>query len=232
MRFLFAYRNHYTDNLSIAETYLAENNFAAASSTLSTIYEKFSLSEEQVSELTSLQIYIRWLQQLDEKGETIYKLPENEIEYLVNYVETYSGRGVVFANNILCGLYGICLEKDNTLNPDFQKAPLVADEVINLRESVSSASSACDKKGVLGECVPNPTNGNATISYDLFTGGVVEIQLYNSIGQLVKSLPQGNLSKGSYKATISVAGLPVGVYHYTLVVNNERVDGKKVVVNF
>ena len=89
----------------------------------------------------------------------------------------------------------------------------------------------CDRKGVLGECVPNPANGNATISYEIFTGGVVEIQLFNSVGQLVKSLPQGKLSKGNYKATISVVGLPVGVYHYTLVVDNERVDGKKVVVN-
>ena len=88
-----------------------------------------------------------------------------------------------------------------------------------------------DKKGVLGECVPNPTNGNAAISYEIFTGGGVEIQVFNNIGQMVKSLPQGNLTKGNYKATISVAGLPVGVYHYTLVVNGERVDGKKVVVN-
>jgi len=87
------------------------------------------------------------------------------------------------------------------------------------------------KRGVLGECVPNPINGNATISYELFAGGVVEIQLFNSIGQLVKSLPQGTLTKGNYKTTISVVGMPVGVYHYTLVVNGERVDGKKVVVN-
>ena len=89
----------------------------------------------------------------------------------------------------------------------------------------------CNRKGSLGECVPNPTNGDATISYELFTGGVVEIQLFNSVGQLVKSLPQGKLSKGSYKATVSVSGMPMGVYHYTLVVNGERVDGKKVVVN-
>ena len=88
-----------------------------------------------------------------------------------------------------------------------------------------------DKKGSLGECVPNPTNGNATISYEIFTGGVVEIQLFNSIGQMVKSLPQGKLSNGNYKATISVVGMPVGVYHYTLVVNGERVDSKRVVVN-
>jgi len=89
----------------------------------------------------------------------------------------------------------------------------------------------CDRKGSLGECVPNPTHGDATISYEIFTGGVVEIQLFNSIGQMVKSLPQGNLSKGNYKTTVSVSGMPVGVYYYTLVVNGERVDGKKVVVN-
>ncbi|MDR0207191.1 MAG: C25 family cysteine peptidase [Bacteroidales bacterium] len=86
-------------------------------------------------------------------------------------------------------------------------------------------------KGALGECVPNPTSGDATISYEIFTGGVVEIQFFNSMGQLVKSLPQGNLSKGDYRATISVVEMPVGVYHYTLVVIGERVDSKKMVVN-
>ena len=101
----------------------------------------------------------------------------------------------------------------------------VSSEILDMR------NTTCDRKGSLGECVPNPTNGNATIFYEIFTGGVVEIQLFNSIGQMVKSLPQGKQSKGNYKTTISVVGMPVGVYHYTLVVNNERVDGKKVVVN-
>jgi len=51
------------------------------------------------------------------------------------------------------------------------------------------------------------------------------------MGQLVKSLSQGTLKQGSYQAKISLAGVPVGLYHYTLLVNGERADAKKMVVN-
>jgi len=88
-----------------------------------------------------------------------------------------------------------------------------------------------DKKGILGECVPNPTNGNATIYYEIFTEGVAEIHIYNAMGQLVKTLPQGTLKKGGHKSKVSFAGFPAGLYHYTLFVNGERTDSKKVVVN-
>jgi len=88
-----------------------------------------------------------------------------------------------------------------------------------------------DKKGALGECVPNPTNGNALIFYEIYREGVVEIQIYNIMGQLVKTFPQGMLKQGNYKVKISFAGVPAGLYHYSLLVNGERVDVKKVVVN-
>jgi len=111
LRFLFHYRNHYTDNLSIVETYLAENNYREALTTLYRMYEQFEMNEEQIEELNGLQTYIHWLQQLEEAGNSIYKLSENDLHYLVNYVETNTGRGTVFAHNILCGLYGICIEE-------------------------------------------------------------------------------------------------------------------------
>ena len=111
LRFLFSYRNHYTDNLSIAETYMAEHNYEEAQATIAGIYAQFEITSEQVDELMGLQTYIRWLQQLENNQKNIYLLSENEIEYLVNFVETNIGRGRVFANNILCGLYEICLDE-------------------------------------------------------------------------------------------------------------------------
>jgi len=83
----------------------------------------------------------------------------------------------------------------------------------------------------LGECIPNPTNGNATIFYELYTEGSVEIQVFNAMGQLVKSFPQGKLKQGNYQAKVSLSGFPAGLYHYTLVINGEKTDAKKLVVN-
>jgi hypothetical protein len=210
LRYLFAYRNHYTDNLSIAETYLAENNFSDAQSTLSTIYEKFALSEEQISELLSLQIYIRWLQQLDENGESIYKLPENEIEYLVNFVETWpaashNGRGVVFANNILCGLYGICIEDAECRKQNAEGS----NEVVNkdLWESVQSVSSVCKNQALENIIlVPNPTTGQLTINNGQWT--INNIEIFDIYGKKQLSIVNSQLSINE----INISHLPAGLY--------------------
>jgi len=113
------------------------------------------------------------------------------------------------------------------------KATLLATlpQIPNPKPETPNPKPETSKTGALGQCIPNPTNGNATIFYELYTEGIVEIQIYNAMGQLVKTLPQGTLKRGTYQAKISLAGVPAGVYHYTLLINGERTDGKKVVVN-
>ncbi|MCL2289979.1 MAG: T9SS type A sorting domain-containing protein [Bacteroidetes bacterium] len=88
-----------------------------------------------------------------------------------------------------------------------------------------------DKKGALGQNIPNPATGITTINFEIYTEGAVEIVIYNISGQLVKSLPQGNLTEGNYQTKISLVGMPVGMYHYALFVNGERTDAKKMIVN-
>jgi hypothetical protein len=164
LRFLFQYRGQYYDYLSITETYLAENNYREALATISTMYDKFKLSEEQVDELTSLQGYIRWLQQIEAREDNIYNLLENDINYLVHFVETNTGRGKVFANNILCELYGICLDEAGGMRDEVGG---LRDEVGGMGDEVgdlSSASSACSKALENITLVPNPTTGELTIT--------------------------------------------------------------------
>jgi len=50
------------------------------------------------------------------------------------------------------------------------------------------------------------------------------------MGQFVKSVEQ-KTSVGGHKSKISFVGFSAGLYHYTLFVNGERTDSKKVVVN-
>jgi tetratricopeptide (TPR) repeat protein len=87
------------------------------------------------------------------------------------------------------------------------------------------------KKGVLSQNIPNPANGSTMVVYDILEEGTVEIRLYNSLGQLLKSLPQGTLVEGTYRMNISLTGLPAGLYHYILFVNGEQTDAKKLIVN-
>ena len=160
LRYLFSYRGNYTDNLSIAETYLAENNYEKALATVANIYEKFEITEEQVIELKGLQTYTHWLQQLDANNLSIYSLPENELYYLMNFVETYTGRGTVFANNILCGLYGIC--EDEVSGERYEVRGEEAESRKQKAESEESsyALTILQSYGLESiNVIPNPTTG-------------------------------------------------------------------------
>jgi len=182
-RFLFAYRAHYTDYLSIAETYLAESNYNEALATLAKIYAQFEVTEEQILELKGFETYIHWLQQLDEKGENIYTLFDEEIKHLVNYVETHTGRGTMFAKNILCKLYRICIEE---AEGGKQKAEGADDETIDLRKSVTSVLSACEKSTLENITIhPNPTTGELQVtSYRL---RITSIEVFDVYGRKLSS---------------------------------------------
>ena len=94
-----------------------------------------------------------------------------------------------------------------------------------------SLNPSTPQKGALGQNMPNPATGITTIDFEMYTEGIAEIRIYNLSGQLVKKLPQGTLVAGKYQTKVSVAGMAVGMYHYALFINGERVDAKKLVVN-
>jgi len=199
LRFLFSYRGHYIDYLSITETYLAENNFTEALTTLYQIYKQFEITEDQIAELQGLEFYTHWLQQLEKEQNNIYNLSEREINYLLNYVKTHTGRGVVFANNILCELYGIRLEEKGEVRKEKGEKENGEnhDKQLNLRKSVQSADNIT--------LHPNPTTGElSVVSYQL---SVERIDIFDVYGRNVGAYPCGRP-----ETTINIAHLQAGVY--------------------
>jgi len=218
LRFLFSYRGQYGDYLSIAETFLAENNYREALATLTQLHEKFKLTEEQVSEITALRIYTHWLQQLEEQGNSIYTLSENEIEYLVNYAETHSGRGVIFAKNILCGLYGVCLEEGDV---DFLEIPRSArNDEGKSAQSVSSEFKINALENI--QIFPNPTTGELQIQSSKFK--VQNVEIYDVYGRnLTPQTPYP-----TPLTTINISHLHSGIY-FVKITTDVGVVVKKVV---
>ena len=73
----------------------------------------------------------------------------------------------------------------------------------------------------LDQNYPNPFNPTTTISFSLPKSENVRIMIYNSIGQLVKTLVDNHFSAGSYKVTwdgrnASGSSVSSGVYFYRL----------------
>jgi serine protease len=63
---------------------------------------------------------------------------------------------------------------------------------------------------------PNPTSGQAVLSFTLYEKSVAEISLYNLVGQEIKKLNPGNLGPGKYQFNLDVNDFPAGIYYYQL----------------
>lgn len=61
---------------------------------------------------------------------------------------------------------------------------------------------------------PNPFNPVTSINYEMPFDGLVRIVIYNNIGREVKTLVEGNVSAGYYKAEFNASSLPSGIYFY------------------
>jgi|GEM_PF-1083205 len=217
LRFLFGYRGHYIDNLSIVETYFAENNYDEALVTLAKIYKQFEVTEEQIMELNGLEIYAHWLKQLEKEEKSIYALSERELDYLVNYVRTNTGRGKVFANNILCMLYGICMEEEPPGSTIPQEDPII-------EPIISTPKLQIDDKALLDKItlIPNPTTGELRIESGEMK--VDKVEILDVVGRVIFSQ---NFTSSSYQK-IDISHINSGVYFVRLTTEQGKVV-KKVV---
>jgi hypothetical protein len=75
---------------------------------------------------------------------------------------------------------------------------------------------------------PNPFNPNTTISYTIPESGLVQLRIYNVLGQQVASLINKEQSKGNYKVEFNASSLASGIYFYRLQ-NRSHSETKKLI---
>ena len=73
---------------------------------------------------------------------------------------------------------------------------------------------------VLFQNFPNPFNNSTMIKYYIPIRSLVQIIIYNSVGQKVGELINGIKSKGLYEQLINAEKLPSGTYFLTLKCNS------------
>jgi phosphodiesterase/alkaline phosphatase D-like protein len=81
----------------------------------------------------------------------------------------------------------------------------------------------------LSQNYPNPFNPSTTIEFSVPKSGPVKLAIYNSLGVLVHTLVDENLSPGTYRRQWVASGLASGVYYYRIQ-TNEYTETKRLVL--
>jgi len=68
----------------------------------------------------------------------------------------------------------------------------------------------------LGQNYPNPFNPSTKISFSLPTASEIQLEVYNSLGTLVKTIASGSFPAGNHSLSFNAGSLPSGVYFYRL----------------
>ncbi|MCB0396407.1 MAG: T9SS type A sorting domain-containing protein, partial [Flavobacteriales bacterium] len=112
----------------------------------------------------------------------------------------------------------------------------------DLNDIITSGNNAQDKYDHLtyacylperdvqfGEVFPNPTDGNASIAFNLKERSLIELDIMNISGQEMMSLGQYQLQTGSHQLPLPVALLKPGIYFLKINQNGHRIIRKFIV---
>lgn len=68
----------------------------------------------------------------------------------------------------------------------------------------------------LSQNYPNPFNPSTTIRFTLPEASQIKLNLYNMLGELVRTIAEGTYEKGYHKVVVDAANLPSGTYVYRI----------------
>jgi hypothetical protein len=98
------------------------------------------------------------------------------------------------------------------------------------RSEPMKGNIAALKEGELLQNVPNPFRGNTQIWYKLENESTVQLNVYNYTGQLISSINEGTKTKGNHYIDFNANGLKSGIYFYSISINGQTTDSKKMTV--
>jgi len=107
--------------------------------------------------------------------------------------------------------------------------PTFGAENNSLPMGIDSYSVKASTEFTLGQNYPNPFSGNTNIRFKIEKDGVVDLKIFNMLGETVKVLVSEKLPSGEYIYQWNAAGVSPGMYFYSMTVGNQ-VQVKKMVV--
>ncbi len=91
-----------------------------------------------------------------------------------------------------------------------------SDQITDKITGVENLNSSLPLNTELFQNYPNPFNPTTVISFELNKKSLVQLKVYNILGELVSTLENGELNAGNYKYLFDGGRLASGVYFYQL----------------
>ncbi|MCB0753919.1 MAG: SMP-30/gluconolactonase/LRE family protein [Ignavibacteriae bacterium] len=118
-----------------------------------------------------------------------------------------------------------CTWGDNDRKTLFITAGKSVYKIRPLLTGIKNQSSTLPEKILLYQNYPNPFNPSTSISFNIATNGLVKLNIYDSIGKLVKTLVNDKNAAGNYSVMWngkdnSGNNVSNGVYYYRLSFSN------------
>ena len=96
--------------------------------------------------------------------------------------------------------------------------------------NISSISEVLSDNFILGQNYPNPFNPRTIIKYSVSDRSMIEISVYSVLGKQVRTLVSETKDPGNYEVEFDALELNSGVYFYSLSVNGERIETKRMLL--
>ena len=104
------------------------------------------------------------------------------------------------------------------------------DSITNPYVGISNFNSLISENYRLFQNYPNPFNPVTIIKYELSKSGLAKIKIFNSIGQEIQILINEKQNTGIYEVKFNGSNLSSGVYFYSLILDNAKMDTKKMLL--
>ncbi len=132
------------------------------------------------------------------------------------------------AQNLIWSAYpGVVVDPQN--NTVTFSSPLVSNFIILTADQATSVNSETNNSPVqfsLAQNYPNPFNPSTTINFSLIKENHVTINLYNVLGQKIRTLVNGNFTAGKHNLNFNSENLSSGTYFYELTVEGQHIVKK------